>query len=313
LERELSPKGKRKPLKKAFIFPGGGVGDLYQPPEKKYMIGKRILQTIYKYNFPVHILTKSTLVKRDTEIISAINKKSKAIVSSSFSSVDEDISKIFEPGVPSPAERLEMLQEFKQNGITTGMYLLPVIPFITDGYDFIDRTFRAAKEIDADFILYGGMTLKPGPQKNYFLNVIKRNYPSKSEYIQRAYGDNHSYGQARTAYYKKIDHSFAKAAKKYKIPTRIPLKFFREIVNINDLIVIIFEHIDHYRKLKGEKSRYGYAAYQISQIDVPLTERRIDPKSLNGLEPYHLNAIDEIIETGTCKIYEQLVPGGSDY
>lgn len=56
LEKELSPKGKRRSLKKTFILPGGGVGDLYQPADEKYQLGRKILQTIYKYNFPLHIL-----------------------------------------------------------------------------------------------------------------------------------------------------------------------------------------------------------------------------------------------------------------
>jgi len=76
LEKELSPKGKRKPLKKAYILPGGGVGDLYQAVEEKYQIGKKILQVIYKYNFPLHVLTKSVLVERDLNLIKEINKKS---------------------------------------------------------------------------------------------------------------------------------------------------------------------------------------------------------------------------------------------
>jgi hypothetical protein len=77
-------------------------------------------------NFPVHILTKSTLVERDIDILKKISKKTKCIVSFSFSSVDEKISSIFEPGVPSPKKRLDTIEFLKNNGIDCGIFLLPV-------------------------------------------------------------------------------------------------------------------------------------------------------------------------------------------
>ncbi len=307
LEKELSPKGKRKPLKKAYILPGGGVGDLYQPVEEKYRLGKKILQIIYKYNFPLHILTKSVLVERDIKLIKEINKKTRAIVSSSFSSVNEDISKVFEPGVPLPVRRLEMLNTFKQNGVAIGMFLLPVIPFITDEFEYIDNAFRSAKDVGADFVLYGGMTLKPGIQKDYFLNVIKKNYPSKLQDFKKIYEADNQYGQANWNYYKKIESLFIKAAKKYQLPTRIPLKYFGNILCINDLLVVIFEHIDHYLKQKGEKTNYGYAAYQVSLLKEPITELKEKLTSIEGINQTHINAINEIIDTGTCKLYEDLL------
>ena len=128
LQHELFLK-RHNTFRQGFIMLGGGVGDSYQPVEKRYQLSRKALQLIYKYNFPVHILTKSTLVKRDADIIGKINKQSKAIISFSFSSVDDKISAIFEPGVPSPSERLKTLAFFKKENIACGMFLLPVIPF----------------------------------------------------------------------------------------------------------------------------------------------------------------------------------------
>lgn len=306
LEKELSPKGKRKPFKKAFILPGGGVGDLYQPVEEKYMLAKKILQTIYKYNFPLHILTKSVLVERDLYLIKEINKKSGAVVSSSFSSADEEISKIFEPAAPSPLRRLEMLNTFKQNGVAIGMFLLPVIPLISDDFETIDDTFRSAKEIGTDFILYGGMTLKPGIQKDYYYDLIKKIFPSKLSDYEKIYGADNKFGQANRAYYQKIENLFIKAARKYKIPTRMPLRLFSDLLDINDLVVVIFEHIDHFLKQKGEKSNYGYAAYQISLLDEPLTEIKDKSALIKRLGKKYVHATEEIIDTGTCNLYERL-------
>ena len=100
------------------------MGDSYQPVEKKYQLSRKALHVIYHFNFPVSILTKSTLVERDLDIIKKINEKNRAIVSFSFSSTDEKISSIFEPGVPPPKDRLEPLKLFKNEGIACGMFLL---------------------------------------------------------------------------------------------------------------------------------------------------------------------------------------------
>ena len=45
------------------MMPGGGVGDSYQPIEKKYQLTRKALQLLYGYNLPVHVLTKSTLIQ----------------------------------------------------------------------------------------------------------------------------------------------------------------------------------------------------------------------------------------------------------
>ena len=190
LRRELDPKRKRIPFKRSFIMVGGGVGDSYQPIEKKYQLTRKALQLVSEYDFPVHMLTKSTLIKRDIDILKKINEQSRAIVSFSFSSSDDEISTIFEPGVPSPAERLETIAFFKDEGIACGMFLLPVIPFITDTAELMGDTIREAVKAGVDFIVFGGMTLKEGRQKDYFLDVLKKYYPHLIAEYQNIYKEN---------------------------------------------------------------------------------------------------------------------------
>ncbi|MBL7136575.1 MAG: radical SAM protein, partial [Candidatus Marinimicrobia bacterium] len=149
LRRELDPKRKRTPFKRSFIMVGGGVGDSYQPIEKKYQICRKALQLIYEHDFPIHIhiLTKSTLIRRDIDILKKIKEKNRVIISFSFSSVDDEIGAIFEPGVPSPSERLKTLAFFKNEGFVCGMFLLPVIPFLTDTPDLMEESIRKASAV----------------------------------------------------------------------------------------------------------------------------------------------------------------------
>ncbi|MCK5739721.1 radical SAM protein, partial [bacterium] len=166
LRRELDPSRRRKPMPRGFMLPGGGVGDSYQPLEEKYQLTRGALKIMLEFGWPVHILTKSTLVERDLDLLLQLNRQQRVIVSFSFSSVSDKASAVFEPGVPPPSERLATISRLRAAGITCGMYLMPVIPFITDTPIQMDRTIRKAKEAGVRFIVFGGMTLKEGRQKD---------------------------------------------------------------------------------------------------------------------------------------------------
>jgi len=280
LRRELDPKRKRIPIKGSFMMIGGGVGDSYQLIEEKYQLSRKVLELMDEYNFPIHVLTKSTLIKRDIDILKKINKKNKVIVSFSFSSVDDEISAIFEPGVPPPSERLKTLIFFKNEGIACGIFLLPVIPFITDSPKLLEETIRKASEINLDFIIFGGMTLKEGRQKDIFFKTLKNKYPKLIGEYENIYQKN-KWGEAAGEYYNSINLTFNSIMKKYKISPRIPLAFYKDILEENDLVVIILEYIDYLLKLKGRTSHYGYAAYSISQLKVPLLSMKRDLIRIN--------------------------------
>lgn len=306
LRRELDPKRKRIPLKRSYIMLGGGFGDSYQPVDNKYQLSRKVLQVIYEYNFPVHVLTKSTLVKRDIDILKKINRQSREIVSFSFSSVNERISAFFEPGVPSPAERLKTISLLRNEGISCGMFLLPVIPFITDTPALIEDSVRKAKEAGTSFIIFGGMTLKDGKQKNYFFDAVKKKYPETVTKYHIIYRGN-KWGAATGKYYSSINQIFDSIADKYKMPKRLPLELFSDILDKNDLVVVILEHIDYLLKLKNEKSPFGYAAYSISQVKEPLSAVRRDLLKLKGVGKVSERIILEILDTGNSSYYKKLL------
>ena len=306
LRRELDPKRKRTPFKRSFIMIGGGVGDSYQPVEAKYQLSRRALELVGEYNFPVHVLTKSTLVKRDIDILKKINKKNRAIVSFSFSSVNDEISAIFEPGVPPPSKRLKTLTFFKNEGIACGMFLLPVIPFITDTPELMEETIRKASEAGLDFIIFGGMTLKEGRQKDYFFKTLRNKYQKLMGEYENIYQKN-KWGEAAEEYYNSINLTFNSIVKKYKIPPRIPLALYKDILEENDLVVVILEHIDYLLKIEGRTSPYGYAAYSVSQIKEPLSFMKRELKRINGVGKVTENIILEILETKNSSYFKKLL------
>ena len=306
LKKELDPKRKRIPLKHYFIGLVGGVGDSYQPLEKKYKLTRKVLELFYEKTFPVHILTKSTLVERDIDIIKKINKQNRAIVSFSFSSVNDEISSIFEPGVPPPSQRLKTLAKFKKEGIACGMYLMPVIPFITDTPEIMEETIRKAKETELDFIVFGGMTLKEGKQKEYFIKTLEGNYPGLLPQYENIYLKN-KWGEPTKEYCQSLNQTFNLLSKKYKIPRRIPAYLYKDILEENDLVIVMLEQLDYLAKLEEKPSPYGYAAYYISKLKKPLSGIKGNLRSIRGVGKVTESIIKEILRTGSSSYYEKLL------
>jgi DNA repair photolyase len=306
LKKELDPKRKRIPLKHYFVGLVGGVGDSYQPLEKKYKLTRQALNLFLIKKFPVHILTKSTLVERDIDIIKKINVQNRAIVSFSFSSVNDKISSVFEPGVPAPSERLKTLSKFKKEGIACGMYLMPVIPFVTDTADIMEETISKAKEMELDFIVFGGMTLKEGRQKESFMKTLKENYPEFLPHYANIYLKS-KWGEPTQEYAQSINQTFNLLSKKYKIPRRIPARLYRDILEENDIVMVILEQLDYLAKLEGKHSPYGYAAYSISQLKEPLSKTKENLRSIKGVGKVTESIIKEILRTGSSGYYENLL------
>jgi DNA repair photolyase len=305
LKRELDPGRKRVPFKKAYFGVGGGVGDSYQGAEKKYKLTRQTLEILEEYAFPVHILTKSILIERDMDILVRLNKKSAVIVNFSFSSTDEDITKIFEPGAGSPEDKIESIKKFKDNGFACGVYMMPVIPFITDTQQIMGKTIRDLKNAGVDFIIFGGMTLKKGRQKEYFYNILNKHYPNLISLYNNIYQDR-KWGQATDDYYNSINKSFYEIVKEYKIPIRIPPNLFNSMLDENDLVSILLEHLDYYLKFIGKKSPYGYSAYTISNLKKPLSSIRETLLDLKGVGKVTERIIKEIIDTGKSSYYDKV-------
>lgn len=160
----------------------------YIPIEKEVKMTRRLLEVILRYRFPVHIGTKSTLILRDLDILKEIDRsailpedlKQKlgrgVIISFSFSTLDGRLAKIFEPGAPTPRERLETMRECKKEEFLVGANLIPILPFLSDSEERLEEMIKAAKDYRADFVLVGGLTLY-GEGKRLYYKTLERHFP----------------------------------------------------------------------------------------------------------------------------------------
>ena len=308
LQQELEKQFQKNQSKPGFIMIGGGVGDSYQPIEKDYQLTRKILTIINKYQIPIHILTKSTLIQRDIEIIKSINNQ-KAIVSMSFSSVDDKISKLFEPGVPPPSQRLAVLKNFKEAGLICGMYLMPTIPYITDTPGKIESCFKKAGQIGLDFIVYAGLTLKEGRQKQFFYNFLEQNFPDLIEDYDELYDNSDKWGAPDSDYMGSYGRYLLSLSRKYKIPIRLPLDLVSDFITPKDQVIATLEQIDYLRKMMGQKSSFGYTANNISRIKEDLYQVRHCLQTIKGVGPVTERIIQDILNTGNSSYYEKLLRG----
>ncbi len=179
---------------KFIIYIGGGVCDVYQPAEKKIRITRKLLEIVYDYAFPVFILTKNNLALRDLDLLKKINEDSYANVSFTITLANEKTQKIFEPHASTTQERFKAINKFREEGIHSGVYFYPCLPFIGDTEENMKAIYRQAKSAGAEFVYCEGLTLKPGRSKQEFLQTIGKHFPSLLPKYEQLYGNNHKYG-----------------------------------------------------------------------------------------------------------------------
>ncbi len=194
LDPEDAIRISQKVPRKQVIGVCGGVSDGYQPAEKEYKITRKLLEVLLDFGLPIFILTKSDLVLRDLDVIKKIHEQSFANVLFTITLHDEEMRRIFEPRASSTPERFDALEETRKAGLYGGVMSTPIIPGIGDSYENMTSLAKNAKRVGAEFILFSGMTLKPGRQKEYFLNVIKRHYPEKLQLLEKIFSNNDRYG-----------------------------------------------------------------------------------------------------------------------
>jgi len=102
-----------------------GVCDPYQPLERKYRLTRTCLEILVPNGWPIMVQTKSPLVLRDIEIL---RKASNVEVGFTITTADERMRKIFEPGAPPIAKRIEALEKLHGSGIKTFAMIAPLLP-----------------------------------------------------------------------------------------------------------------------------------------------------------------------------------------
>jgi DNA repair photolyase len=191
----------------------GSVHDPYQNTEKEFKLTKTILETLKEFNFSCHILTKSPLILRDIDLLSQLE----CMVTISISSLNDQVVRIFEPEVPSPNDRLRTVEHLRSQGITAGVALIPMLPYIVESE--IESIVKAARSVDAQYLLHKHLELK-GDQERLFRNLIEAHYPNLLPKYDSLYDNDFN---PRKEYIQELNAILSEYCKKFKIPDKITI------------------------------------------------------------------------------------------
>jgi len=139
------------------------VTDPYQPLEEKYRITRRCLERLLLYRFPVTIMTKSSLVLRDFDLLRRFES---CELGMTIITDREELRSFLEPNSSSVDDRLDALERFSEAGISTYAFIGPVIPGLTDGEKDLKRLMGKLVERGVRRVLIDRLNLRYGVLQN---------------------------------------------------------------------------------------------------------------------------------------------------
>jgi len=157
--------------------------DPYQPIEKAKRITREILTTLLQCKHPVSIVTKSTLILRDLDILQAMAEQGLVNVHVSVTTLEKSLKIKLEPRTAGPAARLRTIEELRRYEIPTGAMIAPIIPFINDHE--IEALVASVANVGAQAASYVLLRL-PFEVKPIFEQWLATHYPLKASRVMAA-------------------------------------------------------------------------------------------------------------------------------
>ena len=171
LEKELAkPNWGRHPVAL------GTNTDPYQRAEGRYRLMPGIIAALAASGTPFSILTKGSLLRRDLPLLQEAAEHVPVDVSMSIAVYDDELQQSVEPGTPSTAARLATVKAVREAGLSCAVFLMPVLPYLTDSIAHLDRAFGLIAAAGATSVAYSALHLRPGARE-WYLAWVAREHP----------------------------------------------------------------------------------------------------------------------------------------
>jgi DNA repair photolyase len=155
----------------------GSATDAYQPAERKLKITRAVLEVLAAFQHPFSIITKSSLVERDIDLIAPMAAKGMAAVYVSIPTLNAELARVMEPRAPSPTRRLQTIERLAKAGIPVGVSASPMIPFINEPE--LERVLHAARAAGASTAFCTVLRL-PWEVNPLFQQWLQQHYPERA-------------------------------------------------------------------------------------------------------------------------------------
>ncbi len=165
--------------------------DPYQRAEGRYGLMPGIVRALADSGTPFSILTKGSLLRRDLDIIADAATRVPVDLAMSIAVYDDDLQRSIEPGTPSTRARLETVRAVREHGLECSVFMMPILPYLTDSRAHLDAALAAAHDAGASSVLYTALHLRPGV-KEWFMLWLEREHPElvpkyRAMYEKRSY------------------------------------------------------------------------------------------------------------------------------
>ena len=150
--------------------------DPYQRAEGRYRLMPGIVEALAESGTPLSILTKGTLVRRDLPLLQRAAASVPVSLAMSIAVADEALRRLIEPGAPTFQARLDTVRAATDAGFRVTVFLMPIVPHLTDAVAVLDDTLSRIRAAGAASVIYGSLHLRPGV-KPWFMAWLAREHP----------------------------------------------------------------------------------------------------------------------------------------
>jgi DNA repair photolyase len=192
--------------------------DCYQRAEGRYELMPGIIRALTQAANPFSILTKGTLILRDIDLLEQAAEVTDVGLNVSVGIVDKALSRLIESGTPAPERRLAACAALNERGLSCGVLMGPIVPFLSDSPAQLDRAVRLIAAAGATHVSPIVLHLRTGARE-WFLAWLREAHPELVGKYAGLYGGR---AYAPADYQRRISEEVSELARKYGVGRATP-------------------------------------------------------------------------------------------
>lgn len=162
--------------------------DAYQPCERNLRLTRRVLEVLHECEHPVAMITKSSLIERDIDLLAAMAARQQAVAAVTLTTLDPALARSLEPRAAAPARRLRTIRTLTDAGIPVGVSIAPVIPFVTEpDLEQVLAAVAAAGAIHASYVVLR----LPWEVNPLFQEWLQAHFPERAQRVMNRVRELH--------------------------------------------------------------------------------------------------------------------------